>query len=146
MSRVMGSTTTHSSYSKLTNEFTNHFLTSLVPSRIASHLYLLQSSASSSGVNGVTGAGAGGVSVMIPPSIFMSHVATASMYPSSLMEYLMSTMVVVEEKAEEQQQQQQEDQFHLGVWLISTLKRRKKKMNKHKLRKRMKKLRLKNKK
>ena len=54
--------------------------------------------------------------------------------------------VVVKEEEEEEEQQQEKDLFHVGLWLISTLKRRKKKMNKHKLRKRRKKLRLKSRK
>ena len=51
-----------------------------------------------------------------------------------------------EQEQKEEDDDDEQDKFHLGLWLISTLKRRKKKMNKHKLRKRRKKNRLKNKK
>mmetsp|Transcript_28082 Transcript_28082/g.44182 ORF Transcript_28082/g.44182 Transcript_28082/m.44182 type:complete len:167 (+) Transcript_28082:165-665(+) len=50
-----------------------------------------------------------------------------------------STDLVVRKEEEEDE----ESPLSLSVWLISTLKRRKKMMNKHKLRKRRKKLRLK---
>ena len=46
----------------------------------------------------------------------------------------------------ERMEEKEEELSSLGLWLISTLKRRKKKMNKHKLQKRRKKLRLKSKK
>jgi hypothetical protein len=51
-----------------------------------------------------------------------------------------------EQEQKEEEDDDEQDKFPLGLWLISTLKRRKKKMNKHKLRKRRKKNRLKNKK
>lgn len=79
---------------------------------------------------------------ILRPSFFDTN-PTATIAVENLNEVQVSSGI---EELDHNSSSQEEMTKNLSIWLISTLKRRKKKMNKHKLRKRRKLLRLKSKK